>query len=690
MPDRNDPCPCGSGKKYKKCCGPQAQVISLVQTRYDRAYRTLLTDLEAYCMEFDEDDTDRARDQFFGTTPPEEEEDEESLYAFLDWFAFSYRTWQTGETVLEVFAGHRTEPAELELLEAWRASRSGLYTLAGTDGRTVLLQDILSGERFPTDFGAARAPGPDALVVGRLLPVGEQYRPGFDLHSGLANVAEPLRALAAVELERMQRAHPAATMADLLRQRWPVIHDLLSLAILQAEQGTRISLPPLRPERSGGHNVPPAGASAPYVAVAGAIAAYAANLGFTAVDAESAQRIWWDVAEAVGPRVTKPESWAAAVMYAWHRHIAMEDILQAKVAEAFDVAAPTVGKNYRQIVEALVLIDQDDRYVDPLDPLVRAARMVSALPREMAQAVSDPIWLFGAEHPAELEAAQEATREAHRLLGEGELKEARKRCEDALRHCPVFAPARNNMALAFMMEGKYKQAVEAAEPVLITHPEYLFTIALLAEAHYRAGQSARASARLDEALALYRRWLKERRDWVKAERQSDRHRLWEALAVMGRDHALCELARLDDPSDLSPHRLFQAAVAAQRTGNPVEARRWLEQARELDPESDLYDALLFALNLVSQGVLRSFQLDYDFSLDTVRSDAPQLSAAGRAVLLYDIWGKDEAQALEAVDFLAQASDPWAGETLKLVSMWPRLAEAVRKRAERALKAIGKG
>ena len=21
MPDRNEPCPCGSGKKYKKCCG---------------------------------------------------------------------------------------------------------------------------------------------------------------------------------------------------------------------------------------------------------------------------------------------------------------------------------------------------------------------------------------------------------------------------------------------------------------------------------------------------------------------------------------------------------------------------------------------------------------------------------------------------------------------------------------------
>ena len=26
---RNDPCPCGSGKKYKKCCGKNEKVIKL-------------------------------------------------------------------------------------------------------------------------------------------------------------------------------------------------------------------------------------------------------------------------------------------------------------------------------------------------------------------------------------------------------------------------------------------------------------------------------------------------------------------------------------------------------------------------------------------------------------------------------------------------------------------------------------
>ena len=26
-PGRNDPCPCGSGRKYKKCCEPYARIM---------------------------------------------------------------------------------------------------------------------------------------------------------------------------------------------------------------------------------------------------------------------------------------------------------------------------------------------------------------------------------------------------------------------------------------------------------------------------------------------------------------------------------------------------------------------------------------------------------------------------------------------------------------------------------------
>ena len=36
-PGRNDPCPCGSGKKYKKCCGQNESSHQIEQKRPDQA-----------------------------------------------------------------------------------------------------------------------------------------------------------------------------------------------------------------------------------------------------------------------------------------------------------------------------------------------------------------------------------------------------------------------------------------------------------------------------------------------------------------------------------------------------------------------------------------------------------------------------------------------------------------------------
>ncbi len=33
---RNDPCPCGSGKKYKKCCLTETKVVSTEEFHYQR------------------------------------------------------------------------------------------------------------------------------------------------------------------------------------------------------------------------------------------------------------------------------------------------------------------------------------------------------------------------------------------------------------------------------------------------------------------------------------------------------------------------------------------------------------------------------------------------------------------------------------------------------------------------------
>jgi hypothetical protein len=73
---RNDPCPCGSGKKYKKCChGKDEQVIpgrgaaeaseSLRQTLEDRQFNSL-EEVQAFVEQHTQQQNQRALDEFHG------------------------------------------------------------------------------------------------------------------------------------------------------------------------------------------------------------------------------------------------------------------------------------------------------------------------------------------------------------------------------------------------------------------------------------------------------------------------------------------------------------------------------------------------------------------------------------------------------------------------------------------------
>ena len=44
-PGRNDPCPCGSGKKFKKCCGDEKRAIEILKTavKFKSLYCLLLS-----------------------------------------------------------------------------------------------------------------------------------------------------------------------------------------------------------------------------------------------------------------------------------------------------------------------------------------------------------------------------------------------------------------------------------------------------------------------------------------------------------------------------------------------------------------------------------------------------------------------------------------------------------------------
>ncbi|SNQ59062.1 hypothetical protein MNV_1050022 [Candidatus Methanoperedens nitroreducens] len=112
---RNEPCPCGSGKKFKKCCLPLVEVIPLKQVLGDGYYVTsdhlkrvnpfdpilVLENLTALAFEAEKEDVNRAMDIFRKLEPLAERSG--MLGDFLNhWGKICYNHPELGEDGLAI------------------------------------------------------------------------------------------------------------------------------------------------------------------------------------------------------------------------------------------------------------------------------------------------------------------------------------------------------------------------------------------------------------------------------------------------------------------------------------------------------------------------------------------------------------------------------------------------------------
>jgi|GEM_PF-1833239 len=688
MVGRNDPCPCGSGKKYKKCCMPAEQVVSLAGARYERAFITLLSDLAAYCEGLPDEESEEAAAIFYGLSADGQpaDEEEEAHYHFLDWLAFSHQTGDDGELILDRFARERTDPMELELLEAWRHTRPGIYRMEGAEGRHVHFRDCLTGQAYQVSMNGKPKVG--NVLMGRLLPVGEGWRPSYELQELNNFPMAELTPVLEAELARMRLAYPEAGWDQLFAHRWPLVRDLVAIISTAVHHQSQIRQPALGPAQSLGRTSPPPEAPAAWGDVARLVVEHMKAEGLPFFERQSALRLWFDAADALKPKVTRPEAWAAGVLYTWHHWVAGDDMTQSDAATDLGVSATTAGQKARAIVDALGLVEDDDRYADPLDPLNRMNLCMSYLTAGTVQTLSDPILTAALEEPDTVAAAEKLNVEAQKLMNRQQWAAARSKLNRALDECPVFVPARNNLALSYYMENNYAAAVKAAEPVLDTHPEYVFTLGLLAEAHFRLGQERKAAERLTRAMGIYRRWLADETPEFLAERQSDRQRLWAALAALEWDRELWELARQEDLSSLDPQGWMWAAAAADRVGERAVAKEWLARAREAWPQVQPFEALLGAIRKMEEGLIPAFRLDFDTTLESLQPGSAHLSALARAVAISMIWGPDARVAEGFAEGLALYGDPWVVELGRAVLAGRGPSERVKMAALTALRELG--
>ena len=190
---RNEPCPCGSGKKYKKCCLSKAAGPSqeLYYRRLSEAYDRLVDRLVVHAgRTFGEGAVQVAMHEFLLWPEAEDEISEDMLdranLLFWPWYVFNWEydkidvevelAGPEGRTVAELYAEEKSDKLdtlERRLIEGInRKPYSFWEVLSVQKGKGIGLQDILKGTRMEVhERSGSQCVEPGDVLFGRAVRV---------------------------------------------------------------------------------------------------------------------------------------------------------------------------------------------------------------------------------------------------------------------------------------------------------------------------------------------------------------------------------------------------------------------------------------------------------------------------------------------------------------------------------------
>jgi hypothetical protein len=147
---RNDPCLCGSGKKYKKCCMKKAEVIDIKQVKLERFLEQkhiLVTGLIDFLHDFvpfhEMNDLKKQFRERLG------QHDENNMGLFYYWLIF-FNRFGNGMRGIEWFISERQykNQDELNLAKKWTSFVPRLIQAVEPQDTGAVVEDLFTGERL--------------------------------------------------------------------------------------------------------------------------------------------------------------------------------------------------------------------------------------------------------------------------------------------------------------------------------------------------------------------------------------------------------------------------------------------------------------------------------------------------------------------------------------------------------------
>lgn len=240
---RNDPCPCGSGKKYKHCCLPNDEAAQAEQLKLRRAADTLLPRLVEQARLHTTHIPDALARYWNSKYAPEQlteldDLEDRGAERFLTWFAFDYHAEQAPSLAEALAAEPGTltdaDDAERSLLAGWATARLQPYMIeTARKGQGLIARNLLTeAEIMIEDRAASRRLTQGDMLVTHLLPVGNTHIIGGAAAHLTPDTQAGLRAFAELHLESMRAAAPDADWAALVQSRSEIFnHFVMELPV---------------------------------------------------------------------------------------------------------------------------------------------------------------------------------------------------------------------------------------------------------------------------------------------------------------------------------------------------------------------------------------------------------------------------------------------------------------------------
>lgn len=174
---RNEPCPCGSGKKYKKCCGAKeaVSITHVIENEMDDLQKKLLH----FALDHYEEEVYHGLEEYEEYFEIEDEERQFYEFVYTVWFSL-FSEMETGGTILENFisseAGKIKRPKLKQILQSWTEARTIAGEILEVENNKLIVVDGFSSERFEAIVtNAQRSFDIGSFFMGILLPFNEKY-----------------------------------------------------------------------------------------------------------------------------------------------------------------------------------------------------------------------------------------------------------------------------------------------------------------------------------------------------------------------------------------------------------------------------------------------------------------------------------------------------------------------------------